>query len=152
MKNRRVQVVDTDPVDECFVADLIRFTEQGSPLTPPRRTVVKACGLWSRPVPPFCTSGRRPNSPPDDCGFVEHSTLGQVRQQCCDRLICFRGKAGMVACDIRVTVPTPFVLHSAGVNLHKANALFDEPSSRQTLLREVSALGVVESVQLLCRF
>ena len=66
VQDRRVQVVDADAIDRRLVADLVGLAVADVPpfTPPPASQVVNACGLWSRPVSPFCTIGSRPNSPP----------------------------------------------------------------------------------------
>ena len=154
VQDRGVQVVDADAIDGGLVADFVGCAVGVPPLTPPPASqVVKACGLWSRPgLAPFCASGKPAEfAAPDDQRRIQQAAGFQIGQQAGDRLIGFAGEAAVVAGDVDVAVPAPFVLLAAGVDLHEPHAAFDHPPGDQALLGEMAALRIVEPVELLRR-
>ena len=82
VKNRCVQIIDADSVDQRLVADLVGFTEKSPPFytatcKPGRkgmRVMIPACStlLHQWKSTEFTT--------PDHQSFVEHSSLGEVGQ------------------------------------------------------------------------
>ena len=58
----------------------------------------------------------------------------------------------MVAFDVGVTVPGSLIFHPARIDLHEANAAFDQSSGGQTLASEVVALLIADPVQILNMF
>ncbi len=75
----------------------------------------------------------------------------EVGQKCRDRLVRLGGEARVIGRDVLMAVPAPLVLHAAGIDLHAAHAALDHAAGNQALLREVSALGVVQTIQRLRR-
>ena len=65
-----------------------------------------------------------------------------------DRRIGLAGELRVVGLDVLMAVPTPFVLHAAGINLHEADAALDQPAGHEALPGEVVAPLLADAVQL----
>ncbi len=115
---------------------------------PPAIQVVKACGLWSRPVEPFWQIGSRPNSPQQITSVSIEQPAGlEVGQQRGDRPVGLAGELAVVLLDVRVAVPASLVLHAAAVDLDEPHAPLDHAAGHQALAREVGTARVVEAVE-----
>ena len=146
VQDGRVQVVDADSIDHGLEADFIRLTMvdaaanagAGEPGGERVRIVVAArLGVFLRQRQPTEFTS------PDDQRRIEKSAALQVRQEPGDWRIGLFREASVIAEDVHVAVPTKLVVHSARVDLHAADASFDQASGDQTLAGEMRALGIV---------
>ena len=141
VQDRGVQVVDADAVDRRPCSRSRRSRRSARRPSRRRRPArsVKACGLWSRPVPPFCTIGSRPNSPP------------QITSVASSRPRCFEVGRAAPAIGWSVSPAKPRWLPAMSmwpsqlrsfsmpprVDLHEAHAALDQPPGDQALPGEV---------------
>ena len=71
----------------------------------------------------------------------------EVGEKSGDRRVGFAGKLPVVAGNIDVAVPTPFIRHATAVNLNEPGAAFDEPARHQALPGKVGASLIVHTIQ-----
>ena len=104
--------------------------------------------MWSRPgLPTPSLVGVRPNSPPQiEQRLVPQAGALQVGDQRGDRLVGLAGVQLVVGDAVVVAVPGVLDVPAAGVELHEADALLEQPAGDQALAAEVGGQLVVEAV------
>ena len=86
---------------------------------------------------------------PDDEGVFEEAALFEIAEEAGNGGVGFASELAVVSFDVVVAVPAALVFHSAGVDLHKANAAFDHAAGGEALAGEVSAVFFVDAVEFL---
>ena len=71
----------------------------------------------------------------------------EIGQKSSDGLIGLAGETPMIADDVFVSVPTALVVHAAGVDLNEADTPFDHAAGHQALGSEMTAVGLVQAVE-----
>src|SRR4029078_6030401 len=73
-------------------------------------------------------------------------------EQSRDWSISLPGKLRVIGLNILVAIPASLVLHSAGINLHKAYAAFDKSPRDETLASKVVAPFFADAIELVNLF
>ena len=151
VEDRGVEVVDADPILDCFVAEFVARTMRHAPLhasscQPHRESVrvVVAAGL----IPLLRDREAAELPSPDNERLVEEPAPVEILQERRDRAVGLGGEAGMVAADVGMAVPALLVLLTTGIDLHESHAALHEAPGGQALPGEMAAGGVVEAVEI----
>ncbi len=119
-------------------------------MPPPASQMVKANGLWSRPLLPWL-QGIRPNSVVQmDDRVVEQAARLQVLDQCRGGLVQRRAMFAVVLGEVLVAVPVPAreAVVGAAPHLNEADATLQQTPRDEAVASEVLRHLGVEAVEL----
>lgn len=135
VQDRRVEIMDVDPVVDGLETEVVRFSVGHAPLDasarhPHRETIMVM-------VPAVAVFGCRCSSEftaPDDQSFLQHPSPLQILEQCCDGLVDVLTQVLHLIIVVVVSIPG---LTISVVDLSKAYPPFGKPAGQQASVGEV---------------